>query len=145
MATQPDPFPNNIDSALKSFAGEGGLPIRINGNCMAPLIKDGALVYVHKQNFYWPGDILVKRYSDGQLVSHRLIGFYPRKGNLNFVTRADNANMADPAAPGSRVIGRIAGGDCARSVAFVPVRSRIRAIGQFAALITIRLRHRLFS
>lgn len=46
---------------------------------MAPVMQDQELVQVRKQRRYRPGDILAVRLANGQLVSHRLIGVYPRK------------------------------------------------------------------
>lgn len=131
-----------IDTALQSMARDGELSIRISGNCMQPLIKDGALICVRKQSFYWPGDILVKRGFDGQLMAHRLIGFFPRKGRLYFVSRADSAANADVPVTGSQIIGRVSGGECAESVVLVPVLYRIKAVGQFGWLVAKRLAYR---
>jgi hypothetical protein len=138
-----DSLSKTIDTALKSLALDDELSIRINGICMLPLIKDGAMVSIRKQSFYWPGDILVKREHNGRLSAHRLIGFYPRKGQLYFVSRADNTKSADAAVPGAQIIGRVSGGECAKSAVSVPVRYRIKAVGQFAVLVVKRLSHRI--
>ena len=132
-----------IDTALKSMADDGGLKIRISGSCMVPLIQDGALVSIIKQAKYYPGDVIVKRCHDDQLMAHRLIGWYPHKGGLLFVTRADNARVADRGVPISRIIGRVSAGECAESVISVPVKQRIKAVGQFLILILTRLGHRM--
>ena len=139
----PESVSHKIDTALKSLAHDGELSIRISGNCMQPLIMDGALVCVQKQAVYWPGDVLVKRNSVGQLIAHRLIGFYPRRGKLYFVCRADNAQIADAAVAGAQIIGRVSGGECSKSVVSVPLGHRIRAIGQFTLLATRGLARRL--
>lgn len=131
-----------IDEALKSLASDGQLSIRISGDCMLPLIKDGALVEVSRRKIYWPGDILVKRCLNGQLISHRLIGYYPRKGKFNFVTRADNANNSDAAIENSQIIGRVSGGQCAKSSCSVPFRYRVKAIKHFTILVIQQLRLR---
>lgn len=137
--TRPDPSHEKLDSALKSVAEAGELPIRINGRCMAPLIEDNARVLIHKQSFYWPGDVVVKRCASGQLVAHRLIGTYPRNGGLNIITRADDADKADPAIASTQIIGRVAGGECAEAVVHVPLPARIKSLGQFVFLLVSRI------
>ncbi len=131
-----------IDTALKSMADDGGLKIRISGSCMVPLIQDGALVSIIKQAKYYPGDVIVKRCHDDQLMAHRLIGWYPHKGGLLFVTRADNARVADRGVPISRIIGRVSGGECSKSVVSVPTKHRIRGLGQFTLLVVKQTWHR---
>jgi len=138
----PESASKTINSALQLLAQDGELSIRISGNCMQPLIKDGALVSVKQQAFYWPGDILVKRGFDGQLVAHRLIGIFPRKGRWYFVSRADSAAKADVPVPGTQIIGRVLGGECVETVVLVPIRYRIKAVGQFAWLIGKRIGYR---
>ena len=138
-----DKLTRTIDTALKAMVEDGELSIRIKGSCMAPLIEDGALVSLEKQAHYLPGDVIVKRCSnDEQLVAHRLIGCYPRKGLLYFVTQADSADVPDRGVKRSRIIGRIAGGECANSVTSVPVGIRIKATGQFISWVFRRLSHR---
>ena len=128
-----------VEEALKSFASDGQLPIRISGSCMMPLIKDGTQVEVSRQKLYWPGDILVKRLLNGQLIAHRFIGCYPRKGKFKYVTRADNASNADGAVAAIQIIGRVSGGDCNKAAFSIPLRNRIKAIGQFTFLVIQRL------
>ena len=139
----PDTLTDKVDTALKSMAHDRELSIQINGICMQPLIRDGALVSVSKQSLYWPGDILVKLEHNGRLSAHRLIGFYPRKGQLYFVSQADNTKGADAAVPGSQIIGRVTGGECAKAAVSVPIHYRIKAVGQFAVLVVKRLSHRI--
>lgn len=128
-----------IDIALKSVAGDEPLSIRISGTCMAPLIDDGAMIQIRRQRLYLPGDILVKRCTNGQLVAHRLTGFYPRNKELHFVTRADNATTADTSIAGSRIIGKINGGECAIAASKIPLSHRGKAFSQFATLTLQRL------
>lgn len=132
-----------IDRALKSLAGDEPVSLRVSGSCMAPLIDDGAMIQIRRQRVYLPGDILVKRCHNDQLIAHRLIGFYPRKRETHYVTRADNANSADAAIAGSRVIGKVCGGECASSAITIPLLHRSRAFAQFTALISQRLAVRI--
>lgn len=134
-----------VEEALKSFASDGQLPIRISGSCMMPLINDGALVEVSRQKLYWPGDILVKRLLNGQLIAHRFIGCYPRKGKFNYVTRADNASNADGAVAATQIIGRVSGGGCEKAACSIPFRYRLRAVGHFSSFLTKRLAMRLLK
>ena len=138
-----EPASKTVDTALRSLAKDGELSIRVSGVCMQPLINDGARVIVHKQSLYWPGDVLVKRGFQGQLFAHRLIGFYPRKGGLFFVSCADNTVFADAPVAGSLIIGRVSGGECAGSVVRVPLRKRIKAFGQFVWWFVRRVGHRI--
>ncbi len=135
----PEPLLKKVDSALQMLAQDQQLTIRIHGNCMLPLIASGARVSVSEPSFYWPGDVLVKRCNSGQLIAHRLIGCYPRKGQLYYVTRADNAEAADAAIPGEQIIGRITGGECAHAVCSIPAGDRLKAMTQFVALVTKKL------
>lgn len=132
-----------IDTALKSVAGDEPLSIRISGTCMAPLIDDGAMIQIRRQRLYLPGDILVKRCHNGQLVAHRLIGFYPRYRKFHYVTRADNASSADAAIAGSRVFGKVCGGECVNSAIQVPLSHRSKACVQFTSLMLQRLAARI--
>ncbi|MFT5258907.1 MAG: hypothetical protein ACI9J2_000906 [Saprospiraceae bacterium] len=46
-----------VDTALKLLAHDDEVSIRINGVCIQPFIRHGALISVCKKSFYWPGDI----------------------------------------------------------------------------------------
>jgi hypothetical protein len=135
----PDSTSKAIDTALREIAQDGELPIRINGQCMHPLIEHNARVTVHKQAFYWPGDVIIKRGFDGKLIAHRLIGFFPRQGKIVFVCCADNSDFADAAVPGPQIIGRVSGGECSKFVVSVPVVRRIAAVRKFTWLNLKRL------
>ncbi|GBE08120.1 hypothetical protein BMS3Abin11_01237 [bacterium BMS3Abin11] len=89
------------------MADEAPFKVRISGICMIPLINDGAVIQVSRQRIYLPGDILIKRAHNNRLIAHRLIGCYPRKGGLHYVTRADIAENADSAISASQVIGKL--------------------------------------
>ena len=128
-----------IDTALKSLAADNQLCVHINGTCMQPLINDRARVEITRQRRYWPGDILVKRDHNGKLVAHRLLGYFPRSGQLYFVTRADNAKAADAPVAGGQIIGRISGGMCEKAASVIPFSYRLKALGQFSALVIKRL------
>ena len=128
-----------IDTVLKSVAKKEALSILISGSCMSPLIKDGAMVQIRRKRGYLPGDILIKRDSLGQLVAHRLVGFYPRKRYLYYVTRADNAATEDAAINSTQIIGRISGGQCEKSAISIPIADRIKAMRHFSSFTVKRL------
>jgi hypothetical protein len=128
-----------IDTVLKSVAKKEALSILISGSCMSPLIKDGAMVQIRRKRVYLPGDILVKRDSLGQLVAHRLVGFYPRKGHLYYVTRADNAATEDAAINSTQIIGRISGGQCEKPAISIPIADRTKAMRHFSSFMVKRL------
>ncbi len=133
------PTTNTVDKTLKSVASAESLHIRINGLCMMPLIKDGAKVKIRNQRHYLPGDILVKRVANGQLVAHRLLGAYPRKGSLYYITRADNAQQEDGAVALGQIIGRVSGGECMPEAFHIPLAIRLKSAGRFFLLICHRL------
>ena len=137
-----DSVTNTVDTGLKSLADEAPVKVRISGICMMPLINDGAVIQVSRQRIYLPGDILIKRAHNNRLIAHRLIGCYPRKGGLHYVTRADIAENADSAISASQVIGKLSGGDCEAAAIKIPVKSRIRALGQFFVLLIQRIRRK---
>lgn len=139
----PPPEKRTIDNALKSLANEEALRVRINGDCMMPLIADGAMIEIRSRRNYLPGDILVKRVDNGQLVAHRLLGAYPRNGGLYYITRADNAGREDAPIAAAQVIGKVSGGNCLPEAIHIPLTARLKAVGYFLLLISRRLRQYL--
>jgi hypothetical protein len=136
----PSPNPKQVDLVIKSLSRRDKISIRINGTCMTPLINDGATIQIRRRWFYLPGDIIVKRDSHQKLISHRFIGCYPWKGQWNYVTQADNADTADAAVYGSKIVGKVCGGNCAVTAYKVPFKSRIKSIWQFLSLVINRAR-----
>ena len=134
-----------VDTGLKYLINEAPLKMRITGTCMMPLIEDGATIQVSRQRIYLPGDILIKRAHNNRLIAHRLIGCYPRKGGLHYVTQADNAVNADLAVSASQVVGKLSGGDCEATAINIPVKSRIKALGQFFLLVIQRIRRKVIQ
>jgi Peptidase S24-like len=128
-----------IDSALKSLIGEAPLRIRINGNCMAPSIRDGSVVEVEARKRYWPGDVLVLRSGADQLIAHRLIGGYRKDGMVKLMTQADNGGRPDGVIAADRIVGAVCGGDCAQKVIRVPAASRLLSLARFVRYFLYRL------
>lgn len=92
---------------LTPFSRDGGLTLHVNGDCMAGTFADGSQLRVRRRAAYLPGDVLVYARGDGELVSHRLLGFLPGRSGWRVLTRADNQTQADSPAGLSRVLGRV--------------------------------------
>ena len=56
------------------------LTVRISGQCMTPVVKDGDEVYCDKRRFYLPGDLVVFRNGIGQLACHRFLAYVRHGG-----------------------------------------------------------------
>ncbi len=96
---------------LKEFIKDGGLTLRASGDCMVGTFPDGAELLIKRRTLYLPGDVVVYARGDDTLVAHRLLGYVPGRNGLSVLTRADNANKADPPAALSRVLGRVTSKD----------------------------------
>jgi len=105
-----------VFSALRDLAREEDSPVIVHGDCMKPLVADGATVRVRARRFYLPGDVIVFRTRAGDLAAHRVLGWRPR----GLVTKGDHCSEHD--APVGR--GDIVGAARVR-IAFV---DRLRAI-----------------
>lgn len=121
------------DSALREMAASRPLSLRIQGSCMAPLLKDGARVRIRSRRVYLPGDVLVFRSRQGQVFVHRFLGCFFRRGSLRYVTRADTASHPDCSVEHCHIIGRVCGGEVSPQVSSVPLAQRLRSLGHFFA------------
>lgn len=101
--------PSSSFEALRGFAREGTVSVRVRGDCMAPVLADGSPVEVKAARLYWPGDVVVWSAPEGGLVAHRLLGYRLHRGSLALVTRGDSAAVHDSPVPLSRVLGRVNG------------------------------------
>jgi hypothetical protein len=121
--------------ALQRLARERPpLELRLTGQCMAPLLEDGARLEVSARDRYWPGDVIVLRARDGRLMAHRVLGYLPRAGGLHVVTHGDSMAGPDHPVPLADVVGRVTGGECAGRVRRVPWLDRARAVRRFLAV-----------
>lgn len=128
----------NTLSALQALAAEAPLPMRVRGDCMAPLVENGAWVaIVGPAHRYWPGDVVAIRTAGRGLALHRVLGAYRRRGEWRYLTQGDRAPWPDRAVNAAEVLGRIGGGDCSPWLIQVPTWHRLRALGRFAAIILI--------
>jgi len=128
--------------ALREVAGSEPVRMRVAGDCMAPLAQHGAMVEVSAARVYWPGDVLAFQSRGGGLLLHRLIGYRPRGLSLNLVTQGDSCSACDAPVGKEHVIGKVTGGECAPSLARVPLAHRLRAMARFSRLVLSRLKAR---
>ena len=105
--------------------------ITARGDCMAPLIEDGARLQVSPARRYYPGDIIVCRAANGSYLVHRLLGSARWRGSRQFVTRGDNNERVDGLVRAGGILGKVIGGDCDTRVIHVPAGHRLAALGQF--------------
>lgn len=110
---------------VKELAGAAELALRIRGDCMEPVLREGERVTVKARRLYLPGDLVVVRGAAGLLV-HRCLGYRPRRSGWEIWTRADRATGADPAVPLADVLGRVVGRP-------VPTWARLLAGARFVA------------
>ncbi len=132
------PASNRIHTVLRKIIRQESLTVTVQGNCMEPLLEDGARVEVRRKKFYLPGDVVVILSPSGCYLVHRFLGCYPGQGTVRFVTRADNGFRPDGAVAAGAVLGRVTGGQCRPQAFQVPLGTRIRALGRFTALIVER-------
>lgn len=129
----------NALPALQALATETPLPMRVRGDCMAPLVRDGAWVAIAgPASRYWPGDVVAVRIAGRGLALHRVLGAYRRRGEWRYLTQGDQALRPDQTVTAAEILGRIGGGDCSPRLVRVPPWHRARALGRFAAFILIR-------
>ena len=129
--------------ALRDVAGGEPVRMRVAGDCMAPRARHGALVEVSAARVYWPGDVIAFQSLAGGLLLHRLIGYRPRGFSLRLVTQGDSCSACDAPVGWDRVIGKVTGGECARSLARVPLSDRLRAMARFSFLVVARAKAKL--
>ncbi len=134
-----DDHKQHIDIALKNLAKDNELQLEITGTCMEPAISEKSKVRISPQRTYWPGDILVIRSGDGRLLAHRLLGIYPYRGRVNYITQGDNVAIVDIAVRRSDIIGRVTSSDPGGMVITIPLLSRYKALWKFVRFIFKRL------
>ena len=108
--------------------------VHVRGDCMAPLLTDGARVHVRAYASYWPGDVVVLRNNAG-FSAHRVIGYLPRRRGIHLVTRGDHSLEADRPRALQDVLGRICGGDCRAEILRIPLTTRLLALLRFTTFI----------
>ncbi len=130
---------------IGQMVDSGGLSLRVSGRCMSPFLRDQARITLKRFLIYLPGDILVVQRPSGRPVVHRLIGLFPSKGNLRYITQADNSPTPDGSVTRTEIVGKVCGGDCSPDAVRIPLRHRLKAVGRFLTFAALRLRQRTWS
>lgn len=76
--------------------------MRVCGNSMRPLLRDGELICIRRPDRYKPGDVVVYQHPKMGLVVHRFFGLLPR--NL-MLTKGDSCGFFDPPIDRSLLLG----------------------------------------
>jgi signal peptidase I len=86
---------------------KGIAKIKVEGNCMAPIIKHGDYVIVQKRDYhdYQVGDIVICGIY--KLVAHRIVKKVYQSENVQYITKGDNENALDPIRNQSAIKGKI--------------------------------------
>jgi hypothetical protein len=113
---------------LRELAASEVVPVRVRGDCMAPLIAAGAEVAVRRRALYLPGDVIVFRTKAGDLAAHRVLGYRP----LGLVTAGDHCSMHDAPVARAQIVGAV-------DALAVGGAARLRALARFAAIIGRRV------
>lgn len=116
---------------LRAIAAESMISARVNGNCMSPLLTDGARIEIRPRRLYLPGDLLAFAHGSGTFFVHRFLG-YAWAGRLLLVTQADSASRRDGPVDPRQVLGRVCGGEVPRRAVAIPPADRLRAVGLWA-------------
>jgi len=128
-----------LDKSLRSLANEQPIPVTVSGDCMAPLFSDGACLLVSPEKIYWPGDIIVFRRWDNQLVSHRLLAFYRRHGEMRYLTQPDSGTRHDSPITIDHILGKVVGGACHTNTFNIPLLQRFRSFAKFSWYMLLRI------
>ena len=123
-------------STLRLMASDHPVQVVVKGDCMSPLVADGARVQVSgPAAIYWPGDVVVLLIAGRGLTIHRIIGSYRRAGRRHYLTQADSAERPDPPVPHELILGRVRGGECAPALVQIPLSHRLRAGARFLRVV----------
>ena len=94
-------------AVLKKFIQQGPLTINVKGACMHEVVPAGSDVRLEENSLYWPGEIVAFKCGNGELVSHRFLGYLRGRSGWLVITRADSALRADSPVALRNVLGRI--------------------------------------
>lgn len=117
---------------LRELGREESLCITARGDCMAPLIADGARLRVAPARRYYPGDVIVCRAANGSYRVHRLLGSARWRGRRVFVTRGDNSGQVDGRVGAGDLLGKVCGGECDKRAVNATLYWRGVALARFA-------------
>ncbi len=116
---------------LRDIAGNEELTIFVSGPCMDPVLPDGSRIHVRRKRWYWPGDVVAFRRSDGRLLVHRTLGYAVGRRGLALLAKGDRLAREDEPVSLTHIVGRVVGGDCRREAFEVPLAVRIRCIFRY--------------
>jgi signal peptidase I len=117
--------------ALRDLARGEDVTLRVRGDCMEPLFRDGDSVTVRARRAYLPGDVVVFRRRGGDLAAHRVLGLRRVEGMPALVTRGDRCVEHDAPVPFDEIIGAIQ--------LPVAISTRIVAVSRFVTILLRRL------
>lgn len=124
---------------LRELGCDEPLCITARGDCMAPLIADGARLQVAPARRYFPGDIIVCRAANGSYRVHRLLGSARWRGRRLFVTRGDNSAQVDGRVEIGDLLGKVCGGECDKRAVNATLYWRGVALARFARFALSRI------
>lgn len=116
---------------LREMAAESMISARVSGDCMQPLLTDGARIEIRPRRLYLPGDLLAFAHGGRAFFVHRFLG-YAWKGRVLLVTQADSASRRDRPVDPRQVLGRVCGGEVPRRAVVIPLADRLRAVSLWA-------------
>ena len=125
-STKPTHPTSRLFDSLRELAAEAPISVRVSGDCMAPLLRDGVRIEIRARRLYLPGDLIAFAGARDTLFVHRFLGYaWARRWVL--LTQADSAPHRDAPLDPLRVLGRICGGDVSNRAIAVPLADRLRA------------------
>ena len=132
--------------AVSELVRQHGSTVIVEGDCMAPRIRQGERVTLEPVSWPLLGDIVAVRDPAGQILVHRCVGYRPLSSAWHWaiVTQADDAAVAtslDPYTPVPAVLGRAIAVDQRRLR--VSMAERLRALARFCRLCTAFVIRRL--
>lgn len=97
-----------MNSVIETVKNENrDVPIRITGNSMFPLYRDGDIVFIHSCQDYQINDIVVVIRPEHFIV-HRLINkMTSTSGEDYFLTKGDNNNYVDRWYPRKYILAKV--------------------------------------
>lgn len=120
---------------LQAICAEEPLTLIARGECMAPLITDGARLQISTKQRYYPGDVIVVCAANGSYRVHRLLGIVRRR----VVTRGDQSPQVDRLVGLEDVLGKVSGGECDVRAVRVDLVRRATSFAAFGVYLLGRL------
>lgn len=132
--TRAAPAGASVAVQLGFEAANAGEPLilRVRGDCMTPLLRDGQTVAVNPTAVVWPGDVVAFLGADGRLRVHRLLLSLPTPAGWLWLTKPDRADWIDAPTQRHSGLGRVHCGSWKERVEALVQVSRLaaRSIGR---------------